>query len=517
MGEFLHKHNTDNVHSRAVIVGVVNMLNSKVFYENVLSDTQIDSVYVPFFYNMGGDERFLQDYFLEWNDCIHPRHADGNYDVIPRGIVTLTSKSIDTSKMTHRFVRGTYVKEVNGELQQFNSFLNSLPIAMSFDVEIEVDSNLDAFKVEQAIMETFYKVQVFSVNFRGFRIPCQVGFAEEYGVEKTFEFSYQDNNRILVKFSLELETYYPVLDPTSERSNANRMNTGSNGPSMQESFPETYVKPRFSIESPKPEEKYFSTGVLPITWSNTGPILRVNIYYRLAGSQDWRPIALNYQNSGYYNWHLPIFDSNGNEIPFETHRTYVTTQTGRAARLRAIIDGLGSVENIIVFDRGLSYMPTDKVETELFPVPPTVPPGFIPPVIQPNVVAGEITGVTIVDPGAGFTPSTITEIEIKIQDFNTELVFQELTQSFTFTGDVDNTLSAPNNTYITNVVPTVSTLQTMGNLLGLKIEGIGIPSGSVIASIDPVLNRIGINNTLNAQVIGGTLNTSPTIGKVYVQ
>ena len=43
MGQFLHKYNTDNVHSRAVIVGFVNLLNSKVFFENVLSDSVVDT------------------------------------------------------------------------------------------------------------------------------------------------------------------------------------------------------------------------------------------------------------------------------------------------------------------------------------------------------------------------------------------------------------------------------------------------------------------------------------------
>ena len=44
---FLHKYNTDNVHSRAVIVGVLNMLNNHIFIENVLSDSNIDIVEIP--------------------------------------------------------------------------------------------------------------------------------------------------------------------------------------------------------------------------------------------------------------------------------------------------------------------------------------------------------------------------------------------------------------------------------------------------------------------------------------
>ena len=235
MSSFLHKFNTDNVHSRAVIVGLLNLLNSKVYIENILGDESIDSIEVPFYYNMGGDERFLQDYYLHWNECMTPRMADGNYDVIPRGIVTLSSNNVNTAAMTHRFVRGTYVKEVDGKMQQYNAFLNSIPLTMSFEVKIETDSYLDAFKVQQSILETFYKVQVYSVQFKGFRVPCQVGFPEDYSLEKTFEFTYQSETKVFVNFSLTVETYFPVPDRTTERLNSNRM-TWPPGPGYQETF-----------------------------------------------------------------------------------------------------------------------------------------------------------------------------------------------------------------------------------------------------------------------------------------
>ena len=517
MGEFLHKYNTDNVHSRAVIVGLVNLLNSKVYFENVLSDRTIDNVYVPFFYNMGGDERFLQDYFLEWNDCIHPRHADGNYDVIPRGIVTMTNKNIDSGKLTHRFVRGTFVKEVNGELQQFNSYLNSLPIAMSFSIEVEVDSSLDAFKVEQAIMETFFKVQVFSVNFRGFRIPCQASFADSYGVEKTFEFTYQTNAKILVKFDIELETYYPVLDPTTERSNANRMNLGGNSVSLQENWPEKYSKPRFMIDSPKVNEKYFSNGSIPISWTNTGPILRVNIYCRIVGTETWIPIILNHPNTGFYNWVVPYYNFNGEEVPFEPQRANVISSSGRSANIRPIIDALGGVEQLVVFDGGIAYSNTDLIDVNIFPTPPVLPEGFISPVIQANVNSGTIEGYNIIETGSGFIPSPITELEFKIQDANSELIFSELMQSVEFTGDVDNSLSDPENTYITNVNPTVEDLIKRTELIGLTVEGNGVQTDAKITAVDVITNRIVINNTVTGIVIGGSFNTSPATGKIYVQ
>ena len=50
---FQHKHNTDNVFSRAVIVGLINLLNNKIQYTNVLGDNETDVISVPWFFNQG--------------------------------------------------------------------------------------------------------------------------------------------------------------------------------------------------------------------------------------------------------------------------------------------------------------------------------------------------------------------------------------------------------------------------------------------------------------------------------
>lgn len=517
MGEFLHKYNTDNVHSRAVIVGVVNLLNSRVMYEQVLSDTDIEMVYVPFYYNNGGDERFMQDYFLQWNDCIHPKHADGNYDVIPRGIVTMSSKTIDTSKLTHRFVRGTFVKEIGGKLQQFNAYINSLPISMNFDVEIEVDTNLDAFKVEQSIMETFYKTQVFSVNFRGFRIPCQVGFADDYGVEKTFEFTYQANARILVKFSLSLETYYPVTDPTTERSNANRMDLGRNGSAPFEIWPENYTAPRLAFEMPMASEKYYSGSMLPISWTYTGPILRVNIFYRIKGNPDWAPIALNSNNRGFYNWEVPFFDNDGKEISGPPQKMQVLTKNGKGANLYPVINALGELEKVIVLSEGLGYLGSDTAELFFQNIPFNAEPTIVPPTIQTNIVDGKVIGVDILDSGSGYVPSPMFDIELKIVDANSESVYQELTSKIKFTGSMDNTLSDPENLQITNVVPVVSELTSTGLVVGLNLTGYGIQPGTFITEMNPITNIIKINKPSTTQITNEDIESAATLATVIVQ
>lgn len=485
---YLHKYNTDNVHARAVIVGLVNLLNSKVQYENIYSDSDVKSVTVPFYYNFGGDSRFLQDYFLQWNECITPQMVDGNVDPIPRGIVTLSSSTINTIMMANRFVRGTYVKQIGNEVITYNAFINPIPLSMNFDVKIVADTSLDAFKIQQSVLETFYKTQVFSVEFRGFRVPCQVGFPEDQGIEKTFEFTYQSDTEISFNVPLQLETYFPVTDPTTERFSGNRMNY-PNGPNLEWKSDEKYNLPRFEITSPSHNEIYFSSGQAIISWTNTGPITRVNIYYRRVSNPDWIPIVKNLNNSGSYTWSIPFFNASGSEVKQETTKAFVSTQTGQKASLRAIINSAGNVENVIILNGGYNYVGTDAIIVNDTSQP------TIEPTISPNVVGGSLIGSTIYAVGADFVPTPVNQFELLIEDANNESVSYILRNHIEFQAETSN-----GSSMLTNLIPNISiagNLDTLGIYIGMPVVGAGILGGSTVEQILEASNEIKITTNAN--------------------
>ena len=229
MSGYLEKFNTDEVFLRGLIVGMLRALNEKLTYAQVNDQQQVLEVYVPFFYSMSGDESFLQDFFLQYEDCDgNPVFAEGNYDVIPRGIVNLTGVQIDTSALTSGFVRATYNQEdTKGQMRAFSSYMKSIPLTGSFSVVIKVDTLLDAFKLFQSTINTFYKVLHFSFEHEGMKIPVQVGFPESYDNDKQQEFTYQSvQKRIQFSFNLQLETYYPQKDLSTERFRGNLMQAG---------------------------------------------------------------------------------------------------------------------------------------------------------------------------------------------------------------------------------------------------------------------------------------------------
>ena len=232
---FLEKYNTDNVFFRGAIIGLLSKLNEVITYEQIDSDQNVTQIFIPFFYSMVGDEPFLQDFYLSYEDCDgKPAFAEGNYDVIPRGILEIGTTRIDTGSSTTKFVRGSYSKEVekeNGsEMVTFSSYFYPIPLGITVTAKIKVDTTLDAFKIQQSVLEILYKRFVYYFYYKGFRIPVQVslGDAPPDKQPNNFAMSYgsQRGEAITLSFSMELETYLPDVDQTTERFRGNLMQGG---------------------------------------------------------------------------------------------------------------------------------------------------------------------------------------------------------------------------------------------------------------------------------------------------
>lgn len=229
MAGFLEKYNVDEVFLRGIIVGLLRNLNEKVTYTQINQQQQILKVYIPFFYSMSGDETFLQDFYLDYLNCDgNSPFAEGNYDVIPRGIVSLSGVNIETASLTSGFVRATYnVEDLQGQMKAYSAYTTSIPLSMTFDVKLRADTLLDTFKIFEAVVQVFYKVFSFSVEFGGMRVPVQVGFPEQYTNDKQLEFSYSNTQKwIETSFTVAVETYYPQKDLETERFRGNLMQAG---------------------------------------------------------------------------------------------------------------------------------------------------------------------------------------------------------------------------------------------------------------------------------------------------
>jgi hypothetical protein len=223
---FNNHTNSDDLLYRNIIIGLLAFLEGKVLIKYQISNTEYKLKPVPFFFTNTGDEKFVQDFYI-YGDTTK---AEGNYDSVPRGIVNFNGLSILTGNFTNKFVRGTYNKEVPGQnsgtVKAFSATINSIPIVLTYSVEIIVDSLTESMKIIEKVIETFYKVNIYNMDFKGLMVPCQLVFSDTQNIEKNLSISYGDDNKIFVKFDLDLFTHHPIMDLQTERFRGNIMSGG---------------------------------------------------------------------------------------------------------------------------------------------------------------------------------------------------------------------------------------------------------------------------------------------------
>lgn len=244
---FLSKYNYDDVFTRAVSIGLINLLNNNIIIWNRISDNKIQEIPIPFYYDASGDERFMNDILLHdtLDDCVDRKMVEGNIDVIPRGWIRMDSCTINVATFTNRFVYGEYTEETDdGELRTYSAPVIIVPLDLTYTAQIKFDSLLDVHKGLQKVIETFYKVNTFKIMYNGMVIQVSAAFPEDHTITKTYEFSFGDDTTPTLDFSLAVETYLPLMDKTKQFAKTNIIESVviKSSPAIK-SFP-TYVIPK---------------------------------------------------------------------------------------------------------------------------------------------------------------------------------------------------------------------------------------------------------------------------------
>ena len=216
--ENIENSNTQDIFLRNATLSLLDVLNRKIIIDLARND-EITKHEVPFFYNFAGNQGFMQDFFIDVPDgvCKYPKFAEGNYDQVPRGIVTLTNFGIQSSDITNPFVRGTFTQEERGDndekiMKAYSSRLRTLPMKLTFDLKIISDNLNKTFKITEKIFDFYYANIVTYYQYRGIRIPAQIKFPESISNDKKYNFTYKDDTTVETSLQVSMETYYPSFD-----------------------------------------------------------------------------------------------------------------------------------------------------------------------------------------------------------------------------------------------------------------------------------------------------------------
>ena len=331
------KYNNENILTRALIGGLLNILNNQIKYTQIWGNEsdETETILVPWYYNSAGDERFNQDFYTFYRECLSPRHMDSYAAQIPRGVITYTGSTVDEQRITSRFIQGRYIKEVNNQLETYVSYLYSIPLNIRIDCEMWIDRQITALKIEQEIREVFYRTVTYYVYYKGLRIGSTVGFPADVTIEKNINYSFESDNKIKLNFQLEIETYQPVFDPTAEMKATSKIK--GFGYSL---YPGNQKNTENSIQVTSPSEGAIIPKGIPIwiewIFNNRGRIINsVNITWFNEGENESNDIELKVPNHGYYIWNIPD-DFTSFKEPVIIWEEDASTTVIRAPNLRVI-------------------------------------------------------------------------------------------------------------------------------------------------------------------------------------
>ena len=223
MATYNLKYNKDDSVIRHIIIGLLADLNSKLSFWRQVSNDERAIIDVPFFYAVAGDENFVKDNFLFSNvngEACDPdgAFANGNYDKVPRGIVNLTSFSVDPGKLVNKRNLGNYTMMNNeGLMEGYVAEFEMIPCVIGVDIEVLVSSQLDMFKVTESIIKNMYKANFFHVDAGHmedgmYRISSEYMMPDDYSQERPIEYGFDDKENHKITFSLEISTFIPSFD-----------------------------------------------------------------------------------------------------------------------------------------------------------------------------------------------------------------------------------------------------------------------------------------------------------------
>ena len=205
------KFNFEDVFFRDLTVCVLDTLEGQIKWNNKFTSGDV-FVQVPIYYSLTGDERFLLDSFSD--DIVSEnRYVELNTDIIPRGHLTMTGFNIKSDEFANPNVWLRMVIENEKEIRKVLSKVRAVPITVNYDLEIYLSSEIDTFKCSQAIMNTLwiYKFMYFEHNFMN--IDAVLLMPDSNTVQMSREKNMTSDNKISLKASFTVETYYPAWRP----------------------------------------------------------------------------------------------------------------------------------------------------------------------------------------------------------------------------------------------------------------------------------------------------------------
>lgn len=211
MSDYNQKYNKDDVFIRSMIVCLLAELNKKLYIYNRLDDGSVQKVNIPSLYSITGQERFLKDEF--YYDALEQGKAFGDYESVPRCMITLSSFGVNSAEQTNKYNRTKIVRESNGALRTLYLNVEWIPVTLSFDCTIICSNNIELFKATECVVSKIYKnPNFFKVDYGMFNVDACLSVPTDYNHTIPYEFGLSEKKEFSTQFSVEMKSFIPAFE-----------------------------------------------------------------------------------------------------------------------------------------------------------------------------------------------------------------------------------------------------------------------------------------------------------------
>lgn len=207
------QYNYDDNFVRMTSIALAKVLGTKIRWINRWSDGKKIRVLIPFYLSFAGQERFMLDAFVD--DIVSTR-VELNTDQKQRGVITFkggTQRDDEFANPNQYLAKET---KVNDEFRTIVSRTRAVPISLSYDIQIRLDNEWEVDTCYTKILDTLYNYRFFSISYFGMKIDAFFKLPTDGGIDIPREINLGSDNTISIKFSLEINTYYPVFTLLSD-------------------------------------------------------------------------------------------------------------------------------------------------------------------------------------------------------------------------------------------------------------------------------------------------------------
>ena len=201
-------YNYDDNFVRMSTVALAKELGTKIRWINHYSDGRKIRVLIPFYTSFAGQERFMIDAFV---DDVTTTRVELNTDQKQRGTIIFKGGSQRDDEFANPNQYLSKESKINDKFRSVISRTKAVPISLSYEINIRLDTELEADICYTKLLDTLYNYRFFSISYFGLKIDSFFKLPSDGGIDIPRDINLASDDTINMKFTLEVITYYPVF------------------------------------------------------------------------------------------------------------------------------------------------------------------------------------------------------------------------------------------------------------------------------------------------------------------